>query len=537
LTCFLYKTYYPLIDLQAMSNIDARKENVMRMKPRTIWALMLIPLLIFGCEKSDSGDDAEGVATTDDGTPTDGATDDGTTTDDIATDSDSNPVDDGQQDAGEEPSVGQLLPVLFVHGTSGSASQFESQAQRFLANGYPKSYLAVFEYDTGPFAAAFSDVAAITKLLYDADFHARINAKIDQLLTDSGAEKVNLIGHSLGTLVCNAFMKTDNNAQRIARYVNVDGTDGQGTGTPFANVETLALWGMGNDDTNALGETATDDHDPTQSHIEVCTSATSFAKIYQFFNDKAPATTEIPKATGETVTIAGKANIFPENVGANGMTLNIYEVDPNTGFRVSASPIDDGWDISDNGDWGPLEVKKGAAYEFVLEHDTVADATHIFYREPFYADDYFVRLNTARPGEGLSAKLTHSADHTVMTIARDREMWGDQGDGNDLLLVNGEQVLTEEAAAQSRRLSSLFLSDENGSKSSDFTTIASVNEESFISGIDFYIEAASPPDQTTVSLELTPRGGNGAKQTINVPNWRSSEVRTVSVQFRDFVQK
>ena len=30
-------------------------------------------------------------------------------------------------------------PVIFVHGSSGSASQFESQAMRFAGNGYPET--------------------------------------------------------------------------------------------------------------------------------------------------------------------------------------------------------------------------------------------------------------------------------------------------------------------------------------------------------------------------------------------------------------
>jgi pimeloyl-ACP methyl ester carboxylesterase len=435
-----------------------------------------------------------------------------------------------QDPPNEEP----LLPVLFIHGTSGSASQFESQAQRFLANGYPVNYLAAFEYNSAPFAAAAGNVADFTALLYDPDFQARINAAIDQLLAASGEAQVNLIGHSLGTFVSNAFLKTGDNAQRVAHYVNVDGTTGQGTGTPFGGVETLALWGMGNDDKTALGDTATDDHDGTQSHIEVCTSATSFAKIYEFFNDQAPTTTEIPEKAGTSITIAGRANIFPENVGAESTTLNIYEVDPDTGLRVSATPIDDGWDIGADGHWGPVTVTKGVTYEFVLTHDLEENATHIFYREPFYADNYFIRLNTARPGEGLSSQLTRSANHTILMIARDKEMWGDQGDGNDQLLVNGFQVLTEVAAAQSRRLSSIFLCDENESSESEMTTLEAVTQVSFIAGIDFYI-AAAPADQT-VAIELTSRGSGGAAQTLNVPNWPSSEVRTVSVQFRDFVQ-
>jgi triacylglycerol esterase/lipase EstA (alpha/beta hydrolase family) len=34
-----------------------------------------------------------------------------------------------------------LRPVVFVHGSSGSGAQYESQAMRFASNGYPASYV------------------------------------------------------------------------------------------------------------------------------------------------------------------------------------------------------------------------------------------------------------------------------------------------------------------------------------------------------------------------------------------------------------
>jgi triacylglycerol esterase/lipase EstA (alpha/beta hydrolase family) len=41
-----------------------------------------------------------------------------------------------------------MRPMVFVHGYTGSAAQFEWQAMRFAGNGYPQEYLNVFEYDS-----------------------------------------------------------------------------------------------------------------------------------------------------------------------------------------------------------------------------------------------------------------------------------------------------------------------------------------------------------------------------------------------------
>src|SRR5947209_5312789 len=83
----------------------------------------------------------------------------------------------------------RLLPVLFVHGLEGTGAQFESQALRFTSNGYPAGYIDEVDYDSTRAAADQSQV------------DAQIDAKIAELKRRTGAAKVDLVGHSLGTLV------------------------------------------------------------------------------------------------------------------------------------------------------------------------------------------------------------------------------------------------------------------------------------------------------------------------------------------------
>ena len=52
-------------------------------------------------------------------------------------------------DGSDSPGPDNVLPIVFVHGQSGSAQQFESQAMRFTSNGYPAGQLFAFEYNTG----------------------------------------------------------------------------------------------------------------------------------------------------------------------------------------------------------------------------------------------------------------------------------------------------------------------------------------------------------------------------------------------------
>jgi hypothetical protein len=269
--------------------------------------------------------------------------------------------------------------------------------------------------------------------------------------------------------------------------------------------------------------------------------------MYRFFNGEDPETDEVADATGDEVEITGKVSYFPQNAGALG-TLEIREVDPDTGYRLSDETVGE-WTVDESGEWGPQTLKKGASYEYAFEH--ASGARHYFYREPFFSNDYFVRLLTSTE-DGIGTLMTQTPDHVDIVVQRDKEFWGDQDAGNDELVVDGTSVATELAAARDKRLSGLFLLDWGpGAHPSlpdgveiDFTgyelgasnldePIAIFHGIGFISGIDLFMPAASPPDRT-IELRLTPRGG-GADQVVNIPNWASDEVR-VSVGFRDYTR-
>ncbi len=163
------------------------------------------------------------------------------------------------------------------------------------------------------------------------------------------------------------------------------------------------------------------------------------------------------------------------------------------------------------------------------------------------ADNYFVRLNTSDPSDptALGNLMAKSANHTDILISRDKEMWGNQGADNDSLTVGGTEIMTPVAASRTKHLSGLFLMDwgpdnaeplgatNEPDQVTDLTTaIATFNALPFMSGLDLYMPA-SPAG--VISLVLSPRGGDGATQVVNVPNLPSNEIR-ISVHFRDFVQ-
>jgi len=119
-------------------------------------------------------------------------------------------------------------PILFVHGIEGSGAQFESQKMRFISNGYPVDWFDEVDYNS---TRAAGDKTEVNQQIDDA---------IAGLQQRTGKAQVDVVAHSLGTTVMQAYL-TDATlgAQRranVGHYINVDGQS-QNPGVP-----TLAVW-------------------------------------------------------------------------------------------------------------------------------------------------------------------------------------------------------------------------------------------------------------------------------------------------------
>jgi pimeloyl-ACP methyl ester carboxylesterase len=424
----------------------------------------------------------------------------------------------GAVGAGMAPAVARqsgppLRPIIFVHGFVGSGAQFESQAMRFTSNGYPADLIAVEEYD--------STFATTTMAKVWAD----IDGLISRLLKTSGADKVDLAGHSLGTEVSQGYLGSSAwRAAKVAHYVNLDGAPA--TALP-GGVPTLAVWGEGNGAEKIVG--ATNVYLLDHSHVQVATSAETFGAMFLFFTGRDPTTTDIVRQ--RQVVLEGRADLFPSNAGAAGTTLQIWEVDHRTGFRVGSGPKAT-FSIGADGSWGPFTGSSKKHYEFALLWPGL---TQHFYYEPFVRSDHIVRLLTQQPGTGLDALREKSNGTVGLLFVRYKEMWGDQGAADDLLKIDGLNVLTPSIAPRAKRLNALFVFDHKLDGITDLSApIPTFAGLPFISGADVFMAASIPPNRTIHTI-ATPRGGNGQVEQVNVPNWAST-TDPVTIQLRDFVQ-
>jgi pimeloyl-ACP methyl ester carboxylesterase len=403
------------------------------------------------------------------------------------------------------------VPIVFVHGNTGSAQQFETNAMRFTSNGYDDADLFAYEYDS----SATTNDAAIAGL---DGFIAGVKAK-------TGAPKVDVLAHSRGTTIMLAFLSTPARAAQVRRYVDFDGRSAPSLP---GGVPSLGIWGEG-DPTRAItgGQNF---YFPEKSHTEVTTSAEAFAKVFEFLTGAAPKTTDVVPEPPGRVRVSGRVTNFPQNTGLEGGELEVYAVDPGTGQRRSSRPRYTQV-LGADGAWGPVRVNGRRRYEFaVTRPDGIVQH---FYFLPFERSDHFVRLQTS-PAGGIGELLERSAKHVAFVVLRMREWRSDQSPqtANDELTIGGTNVLTPAMAPRARRLIAVFVFDKNSDGVTDLSApVPPFGGTPFLTAADLFVKA-DPYGRGTVKLTERARDW-GRTSTIAVPDWPSL-LHPVTVQFKDY---
>ena len=108
-------------------------------------------------------------------------------------------------------------PILFVHGYVESASLWNTMIGRFEKDGYPKSYLSAYSYNT----------SQSNKV--DAE---EVKSKVESLLKTTGATKVDIIAHSMGSLNSRYYIKNLGGESKVDDWVSLSGPN---HGTETAN--------------------------------------------------------------------------------------------------------------------------------------------------------------------------------------------------------------------------------------------------------------------------------------------------------------
>jgi triacylglycerol lipase len=111
-----------------------------------------------------------------------------------------------------------LDPILFVHGYSGSSSNWSTMIGRFEKDGWPKSSLSAYSYNTSQ--------------SNKVDAETEVKSHVESLLKATGASKVDIVAHSMGSLNSRWYIKFLGGETKVDDWVSLGGPN---HGTEFAN--------------------------------------------------------------------------------------------------------------------------------------------------------------------------------------------------------------------------------------------------------------------------------------------------------------
>lgn len=115
------------------------------------------------------------------------------------------------------PSAAHPEPVVLVHGTGGNKNDnWQTYAPLLANNGY-----CVFALTYGVLPGAQLPLSQVGGLDYIEHSAAQLGTFVDQVLAATGAQKVDIVGHSQGTFMPNYYAKFLGGASKIDKYVGL----------------------------------------------------------------------------------------------------------------------------------------------------------------------------------------------------------------------------------------------------------------------------------------------------------------------------
>ncbi len=402
------------------------------------------------------------------------------------------------------PCDSTVLPIVMAHGFLASGDTYATQFQRFTSNNYCADRLFAFDWNT----------------LEQEGAENLLDAFIDDVLAQTGATQVNLVGHSAGSGLGYSYLSEADRAAKVAHYVEVgSGANAQPAG-PNGEIPTLNIWSEddlivpGGDIPGAINLKLSG-----LDHYEVATSASTFEAMYEFFNDKVPSSTSI--APQQEILIEGRAVTLGENTPISGATINIYALDAATGTRRNAE-ADATLSTDAQGYWSGFAAEPDTYYEFHLLGSGASDRAIHYYREPFTRSNSLVYLRGFPPVGSLAGILLSSVpqddNQSALAVftANQAVLFG-----RDDLSVDGFDLATSEYAAPEKTNIAFFLYDDGNSQTDGNIHGIFGLLPAFLIGVDYFIPATE-----AASIELKFNG-----KTMHIPNLKSETDGTMVAVF------
>lgn len=393
------------------------------------------------------------------------------------------------------------IPVIMIHGALASGDTYATQAQRFSSNDYPDNYLHAFDWNS---------IAQETPT-------DRLDDLVDKVLEDTGAEMINLMGHSAGGGLASEYLTSDDHAAKVNKYVHlasfdIGGPAGSAGQIPTMNIYSPADLIVPGVDINGAQNVNIEGLD----HYQVATSELSFEEIFRFFHGVDPNTINVVEEN--TVTLSGRVVTLGENETEAGALVEIYKIDPVTCFSEENPTAT--FTADEDGFWGNFDAEKETLYEFVISDSSDSSFRTIhYYREAFIRSDHFIYLRSF-PGPGSLAGILLSGipsgeDEAVVTIYSSSQAIIS---GRDELAIRDLTLSNDELCSADQSTIALFCYDGDSDQSTSGDPISTFSAIPFLNGADVFMPTTEPKTNkvTFNGRKLYPRNWKAGSEGVSV---------------------
>lgn len=119
-------------------------------------------------------------------------------------------------------------PVLFVHGLGGSHLDFEGLQTHLVGRGWPRARLFARNFESPSWGCNVANAR-------------QIEVWVEEIRAATGAERIDLVAHSMGGLSGRAYLKNLGGTSRVGTFVSV-GTMHHGLALPCRSPLGVCVW-------------------------------------------------------------------------------------------------------------------------------------------------------------------------------------------------------------------------------------------------------------------------------------------------------
>ncbi len=377
-----------------------------------------------------------------------------------------------KEDATPKP---EYRPIVAVHGYLGSGDTWAAHFKAFSARGYADDRLYAFDYNS-----LGDDALSLT----------RLDAFIDEVLASTGADQVDLMGHSKGGGLSYSYLADPMQAAKVAHYAHIGSFRTDSAAGPSADVPTLNIWSPDDLVISDKGDIpgAVNVSIAGADHYQIATHPDGFTALWKHFQE----TDQVPAATGASgsVRIGGKALTFGENTPLSGGTVEVWALDAQAQRLTTAAALT--LTTNADGTWGPSEMPDAPYLEFRIRAASASARPINYFRAAGSETDRWIYLRTIPPPLSIAglllASLPQDDSQTVLAVFSSSQA---VLSGRDNLDVDGFDLATPTLASPDQTTIAYFLYDDgDASSSGDINPIFAGFP--FLNGVDLFFPTAAP---------------------------------------------